>query len=292
MIRSFGAGAAILGCLAAAPLAAQGGALDQLPSHYAAWQGARVHYKSLGIGTTAVVFVHGWLSDLTVWRGQVPVVEGRVRAIFLDLPGFGRSDKPDLAYSMDYYAGAVDAVLRSAGVERAVLVGHSMGTPVIRQYYRKFPVKVAGLVFVDGALRSFFRDTVAARPFLARFEGPDYSKNVEGFLDSVSGASADSTLRIGLRRMALQTPKPVAVSAMRAQLDPAIWADDPVEVPALAVMAPNPGWTPEYVAYVRRLVPGIRYETIPGAGHYLMLEQPEQFNALLAEFLKARRLVR
>ncbi len=271
---------------------AQGAPLDHAPSRFAPYQGIRLHYKSLGSGPTAVVFVHGWACDLTVWRAQVPAVDGRVRALFLDLPGFGRSDKPELVYSMDYFAGAVDAVLRAAGVERAVLVGHSMGTPVIRQYYRKYPTKVIGLVVVDGALRAYFKDTVEAGPFLARFEGADYAANLVKMIDALLGPGADSALKASVRRMAAATPQRVAASAMREQINPAIWRDDPIEVPVLAVMSPSPGWTPEYVAYAKRLVPGIRYQTIAGVGHFLMMERPDEFNALLEDFLRSLRVIR
>lgn len=279
-------------CLATTPLVAQGGPLDQTPSRFASWDGVRVHYKSLGLGSTAVVFVHGWASELSVWRGQVPVVDGRVRAIFIDLPGFGRSDKPAARYTMDYFAASVDAVLRASGVERAVLVGHSMGTPVIRQYYRKHPGRVVGLVFVDGPLQPFFTDTAAARAFIARFEGPDYARNLGEMFDGLMGAHADPVLKAAIRRMALATPQQVAVSAMRGLLDPAIWGDDPIEVPVLAAMSANPAWTPAYVAFVKRLAPGVRYETIPDAGHFLMMERPDAFNVLLTEFLKARQVFR
>jgi pimeloyl-ACP methyl ester carboxylesterase len=279
--------------LLAPPVAeAQSPALDRTPSRFALYDGVRLHYKSLGLGATAVVFVHGWVSDLTVWREQLPVVDGRVRAIFLDLPGFGRSDKPDVAYSMNYFAGAVDAVLHAAGVERAVLVGHSMGTPVIRQYYRKFPAKVVGLVVVDGALRPFLTDTMKIRAFVAQFEGPDFAANLERMFDGLSGSAASPALKASLARMALATPQRVAVSAMRGQLDLAIWKNDPIDVPVLAVMSPNPGWSADYVAYVKHLVPGVEYETLEGVGHFLMLERPEEFNALLLDFLRSRRVLR
>jgi pimeloyl-ACP methyl ester carboxylesterase len=57
-------------------------------------------------------------------------------------------------------------------------------------------------------------------------------------------------------------------------------------------MAPNPNWTPEYVTYVKSLAPGIRYETVSGVGHFLMMERPEVFNALLVDFLRSQRVVR
>jgi pimeloyl-ACP methyl ester carboxylesterase len=283
---------AVLVAASAASLRAQGPALDHTPSRFAPYQGIRLHYKSLGLGTTAVVFVHGLNGDQTLWRGQVPAVDGRVRALFLDLPGFGRSDKPDVVYSMDFFAGALDAVIQAAGVQRAVLVGHSMGTPVIRQYYRRYPAKVIALVAVDGPFRSVFGDTAQARQFLARFEGADFAANVGEMFNGLIGPTADTTVRTAIWRAALGVPQRVAVSALRELLSPAIWRDDPIQVPVLAVMAPRPVWTPEYVTYVKHLAPGIRYEAMTGVGHFLMMERPEVFNALLVDFLRSQRVVR
>jgi len=277
----------------AGPIAsAQGPALDRSPSRFAPYQGIRLHYKSLGLGTTAVVFVHGLNGDLTLWRSQVPAVDGRVRALFLDLPGFGRSDKPDVVYSMDYFAGAVDAVIQAAGVQRAVLVGHSMGTPVIRQYYRRYPAKVIALVAVDGPLRSLFGDTAQARQWVARFEGADFAANIGEMFNGLIGPTADTTVRAAIWRAALGVPQRVTVSALRGLVSPSIWGDDPIQVPVLAVMAPRPAWTPEYMSYVKRLAPDTRYEALTGVGHFLMMERPESFNALLLDFLRMRRVVR
>jgi pimeloyl-ACP methyl ester carboxylesterase len=283
---------ALILAASAATLRADGSRLDRIKSRFAPYQGIRIHYKSVGSGSAAVLFIHGWICDMSVWRGQVPAVEGRVRALFVDLPGFGRSDKPDVPYTMEYLAGAVDAVMQAAGVKRAVLVGHSMGTPVIRQYYRKYPARVIALVAVDGALRSFFKNLEEAQPFLARFEGPDFAANVSRMMDGLLGDHVDPAARAEVRLVALATPQRVAASAMRGMLDPAIWGDDPIEVPMLAVMAPNAGWTADYVAYVKRLVPNIRYETMNGAGHFLMLERPAEFNSLLDDFLRSLGVVR
>jgi pimeloyl-ACP methyl ester carboxylesterase len=273
-------------------LQAQGAGFDRAPSRFALSSGVRIHYKSLGLGTTAVVFVHGWNCDLTFWRAQIPAVDGRVRAIFLDLPGFGRSDKPDVAYTMDYFAGAIDAVLQAAGVTRAVLVGHSLGAPAVRQYYRRFRSKVAALVVVDGPLRSPFGDSAQTARFVAQWEGPDYAERVSGMVDGLFATSADTVLRAAVKRQMQGTPQRVAASAMRGMADPAIWRDDPIEVPVLAVMSGRPLWSPDYVAYVKRLAPGVRYETMAGVGHFLMLERPAEFNAILDDFLREQRVIR
>jgi pimeloyl-ACP methyl ester carboxylesterase len=133
--RRFTVLAAVLICAfssAAAPAPAESA------SRFATLDGMKVHYESYGAGRDAVVFVHGWTCDLTFWKAQVPAFAAKTRTLAIDLPGHGRSDAPRTTYSMDLFARAIDAVMRDAGVDRAVLVGHSMGTPVVRQFYRRY----------------------------------------------------------------------------------------------------------------------------------------------------------
>lgn len=118
-------------------------------SRFALLDGAKVHYESRGEGEEALVFVHGWMCNGSFWRAQLPAFAEQ-RVIVIDLPGHGASDHPDVDYTMDHFARGIDAVLVDAKVEKAVLVGHSMGTPVIRQFYRRHPEKTLALVIVDG----------------------------------------------------------------------------------------------------------------------------------------------
>src|SRR6266513_3870738 len=106
----------------------------------AVYDGARVHYESYGKGKDAVVFIHGWTCDLTFWRSQAPVYE-KHRSLLVDLPGHGQSDKPDVPYTQERFARGAEAVMRAAGIERAVVVGHSMGGPVALTFLRLFPAK-------------------------------------------------------------------------------------------------------------------------------------------------------
>ncbi len=98
--------------------------------------------------------IHGWTCNLDNWRDQIPDFAKRGRMIAIDLPGHGLSVKPQITYAMDLFARAVDPVLRDAEVKRAVLVGHSMGTPVARQFYRRYPETTLAIVIVDGPLAS------------------------------------------------------------------------------------------------------------------------------------------
>ena len=114
--------------------------------------GNKIHYNSFGAGDEAVVFIHGWTCDSTFWKAQAPIYDKR-RSLLIDLPGHGLSDKPDIPYTMELFARAVDAVMTDGKVRRATLAGHSMGVPVICRVYKQAPEKVSALMAVDGFLR-------------------------------------------------------------------------------------------------------------------------------------------
>jgi pimeloyl-ACP methyl ester carboxylesterase len=273
--------------LAAGPAFADAPAdvLDKAPSKFAKNGDAKVHYKALGDGKTAVVFVHGWCCDLTVWRPQAAAFAGKARLVFLDLPGYGRSDKPKGEYTLDLFARGIDAVLKDAGVEKAVLVGHSMGTPVVRQFYRLYPDKTKGLVFVDGALRAFTKDKAEADKFLGMFQEETFKDTVPKFFDRMFRPDTPAAVRKQVEGMVAAADPRVAISSMKGMLDEKYWAEDPVKVPAQALMAKSPFWTEDYKAFAKKLVPELDYREFDGVGHFLFLEKPKEFNEALGEFL-------
>jgi pimeloyl-ACP methyl ester carboxylesterase len=278
--------------LAPARAAAPADVLDKAPSRFAKSGGLKVHYKSLGEGKTAVVFVHGWCCDLTVWRDQAAAFDRKMRMLFVDLPGYGQSDKPKMEYTMDVFAKGVEAVLRDAGVESAVLIGHSMGTPVVRQCYRQFPDKVKALVFVDGSLRPFSRDPAQLKQFASMFKEETFKETAPAFLARMLPADTPEALKDRIKQLVANADPHVAVSSMQGMLDLKTWTDDPVKVPAQALMAKSPNWTDDYKAYVKKLVPDLDYREFDGVGHFLFMEKPQPFNEALAEFLKKQGMIK
>lgn len=282
--------AAVLFAVALAPARAgwaQVDALQRTPSRFAVLEGARIHYKSLGTGRAAVVLVHGWACDLQVWQGQVAALDGRVRLVVLDLPGHGRSDKPVRSYTMEFLARGVNAVMESAGVDRAVMVGHSMGVPVIREFIRLFPKKVEALVGIDGALFFPGMDSAAVERQVGMFEGPGLAKAFDQMIAPMFPGADQAGLRRMVTQTAQTTPQHVVQSSIRGMMDRSIWRDAPISVPALVVMAKGTQWPADYRARVTALGPDVRYEELSGVHHFLMLERPDLFNPLLLEFLKS-----
>lgn len=261
------------------------------PSRYAKLDGARVHYKSFGKGREALVFVHGWTCNMDFWRAQVPAFEAKTRVIAIDLPGHGQSDKPHVDYSMDFFARSVDAVLQDAGVERAVLVGHSMGTPVIRQFYRKYPNKTLALVLVDGALRPF-ADEATMSKFIEPLRGPNYNEAAGQLVAGMLAPVSSPALREEIKSAMLSTPQHVAVSAMDGMASKVIWTNDKINVPVLAIMAKSPFWPADNEQFFRSIAPNLDYHMWEGVSHFLMMERPGEFNEALAVFLTKNGLLK
>lgn len=260
-------------------------------SRFVKLDGRRVHYENHGKGREAIVLIHGWTCDLGFWRDQIPDLSKRARVLALDLPGHGQSDKPEIAYSMDLFGRAVDAVMQDAGVDRAVLVGHSMGTPVARQFYRKYPQKTLGLVIVDGMLRPF-GDKQLMDTIMATLRAKDYKVQTGNIIDGMMGPEVTPALREQIKTSMLNTPQYVAVSAMEAMTDESIWKQDKVNVPVLAVLAKGPFWPADNEQFFRSIAPNLDYQMWTGVSHFLMMEKPKQFNDAVIAFVDKQGLLK
>jgi sigma-B regulation protein RsbQ len=238
--------------------------------------GAEIHSITAGSGPT-IIFVHGWTCDTSSWREQMPAFDDDYRVIALDLPGHGLSESPAGAkLSMDLFARAIEAVRAEAGAGQVVLVGHSMGAPVIRQYAIRYPERVAGLVAVDGPLDLGVLGAVGQLPTPT----PEVR---EAMIRGMFVPETPPALQQHILQMMLGASEATAAGAMAAMFDPSIRTDDVIDVPALVVVAgsnavPDP-------ASLRRVVPRAETAQVPGTGHFLMMEKPAEFNALLAGFL-------
>jgi pimeloyl-ACP methyl ester carboxylesterase len=250
------------------------------PASAASVDGANIHWTSKGSGP-AIIFVHGWTCDESSWQGQVPAFSQRYRVITLDLPGHGKSDLPKGGkFSMELFARAVEAVRSEAKVERAVFVGHSMGTPVIRTYALMYPARVAGLVLVDGLVQVAGAPTGFTPPPMVGKEGMQArDKMVRGMF----GPATTPQLQEHILKMMLGTKEATAAGAMAATWDQSWVKNDPITVPVLGVYAARPLASRETIA---RIFPKVEYHEIPGSAHFLMMEKPDEFNQLLGAFLR------
>lgn len=283
----------LAGCAGPPECRPPAGPLAAPKSHFAKFGTNKVHYVVEGSGRHAIVLVHCWSGNLGFWREQVPAFADKARLILIDLPGHGRSDKPHAAYTMDFFAGAVLAVMRDARVDKATLVGHSMGVPVICRVYHQAPQRVAALVAVDGWLCRPKATPEQAEQFIARFRPPDYRENTRQFVRTMSPVPGTEALCDRVTSEMLATPQYVMLGAMEGMFgaDQPDWDLRHANVPVLVINAPNPMWTDDYKEYARSLSSQTDYRAIDGAGHWLMLEKPADFNAALMDLLRKYDLI-
>ena len=244
----------------------------------------------------AVLFVHGYPFDRSIWSHQVAALDG-YRRIAPDLRGMGASDAPDLGYSMEIYAADLAALLDVLAVEEVVLCGLSMGGYIAFECLRRWRQRVRGLVLMDTRAEADTaegrkaRDAAAA---LARDGGADAV--TESLLPQVLGRSTRTGASITVERvrgMMSSTPVPGlvgALAAMRDRPDSSQLLSELAGVPTLVMVGEEDALTPPDVARAMAdRIPGARLVTIAGSGHLPPVERPVETTRALLEFLRTLR---
>jgi pimeloyl-ACP methyl ester carboxylesterase len=119
--------------------------------------GAKIHYLEAGSGPV-IVLLHGLGGDATNWTFNIAALSQKYRVIALDQIGFGKSDKPLINYRIGTFVDFLDAFLKELKIERASLVGNSLGGWIAAAYTLAHPEKVERLVLVDAAGFAFPKD--------------------------------------------------------------------------------------------------------------------------------------
>jgi pimeloyl-ACP methyl ester carboxylesterase len=258
------------------------------PAGAATVDGLRIHSTSTGKGQKTLVLVHGWTCDETSWAENVPELSKHYRVITLDLPGHGKSDAPkDGKVTMAMFAKAVEAVRAEQKVDKIILVGHSMGTPVIRQYARMYPQHVAALVLVDGAVvaPTPAGGRGAATPLdPATMSGADGLATRERFIRGMFTPKTPKDVQEHVLKMMLAAPAATAESAMRTTFDQAYASDEAMTIPAYGIFAER-SFALASAPFLKKVLPKIDYVEMPGTGHFVMMEQPQEFDRLLMKFV-------
>src|SRR5438046_2833198 len=122
------------------------GPVDKVASVY----GAKVHYVDAGTGSP-VILLHGLADDIGVWESAIAPLAAKYRVVALDQIGFGRSDKPLLNYRVSTFVDFLDGFLNELKIERASLVGNSLGGWVAADFALKHPDRIERLVLSDAA---------------------------------------------------------------------------------------------------------------------------------------------
>lgn len=267
-----------------------------LPAHPAAAATSRrvsVHGLELALDDRgsgpALLFLHGYPLDGSLWRHQAGAFPGW-RTLIPDLRGFGRSDAPDLGYSMATYADDLAAMLDAIGVDEVVLAGLSMGGYVAFEFIRRHRPRVRALALVDTRATADSAEGRKGREIAmadAREGGAPLI--AEQMLPKLLAKSAPHALSEKVREVMAGAPVPGllgALAAMRDRPDSTDLLAGLKGLPTLVVVGAEDVLTPPREAEgMAKAIPGAKLAIIPNAGHLAPLEQPEAFNRHLAALL-------
>lgn len=251
-----------------------------------------LHVVDQGRSSLAIVFIHGFPLTHAAWRDQADLLRPIARTLLYDQAGFGESPGHPFPATFESYVDDLEHLLRDREVPRAVLCGLSMGGYVALRATERFPERVAGLVLCDTRSEADSDEAKLKRHAgILKIEKDGLSSYLDGFEQSVLGPTTLQT-RPDVRRRAralmdrnppASLQRALAAMASRTDTTASLAA---IRVPALLLVGEEDSVTP--VAAARAMherISGSRLETIPRAGHFSNLENPDAFNQALRSFV-------
>jgi pimeloyl-ACP methyl ester carboxylesterase len=270
-------------------------------SCFAEVDGLSLHYVEQGSGAP-VLLLHGWPTSAYLWRNIIGAVGEDNRAIALDLPGFGRSDKPlDASYSFRFFDRALTGFLERLGIERVGLAVHDLGGPVGLYWASQHPERVTKLALLNTIV--FSKPSWAVVAFVASAKLP----GIRSWLTSPAGIRF--AMRLGVHEKGRLSDEairayqqPFETGDARRALRKAGTGLHPggmkevekwlagVRVPVRLLYGERDRILPDVAKTMRKVreqLPQSELSTLPDCGHFLQEERPEQIGEALASFFAA-----
>ena len=273
-----------------------------LPSdRYVTVEGHRVRYWEEGAGP-AIVLVHGLANSVITWRKNVEALAQDFRVIALDLPGHGLSDMPKVRFDLPTGAAFVASFLDELGIDRAHLVGNSMGGAVALELALARPERVASLTLADSAglgreISLVLR--LGSLPLLGEYARRPTLKGVRNLVRWLVYDPAlvdEDELPLRLFYLKREGSAQALLGFLRTGVGlfgqrPATRRDavlPSVSVPTLIVWgAQDPLFPIRQAEQAVSAVPGAKLHVFDACGHWPQYEHPEAFNRLLGEFVSS-----
>jgi pimeloyl-ACP methyl ester carboxylesterase len=252
--------------------------------------GARLHYRldgTLESHHPALLFIHGWCSNLGHWSPQVKRFSRTHRILRVDRRGMGRSSTPGTGHTAAQHAADIAEVVRAAGLERVVVIGHAGGGASTLELARSQPDLVEAAVLVDTGLyplpdlddpSSAFGSVLAS--MIQALSGPDARRAFEQMYRGFFSPHCDRIVADRAVGDAMRTPIEVAIAELRGMAVSTEAIARGIAQPALWLTA-----TRADQAYIADRLRDVVFGQVVGSGHFPQLEVPEQTNGMIATFI-------
>ncbi len=248
--------------------------------------GVALSYKEAAGGELSLIFVHGWCCDHTYFAPQFEHFRRKHRVVAVDLRGHGQSDKPQQRYTIEGFADDVAWMCDQLGVEKPVVIGHSMGGIVAFDLACRYPTLPSAIVMLDAGVVLLARARAAAPHLVEKLRGPNYREVLRQYVaNSLFIPTDDEQRKERILEDMSSSSQDVMVSAMESLRDyDAAAVAEGCAVPALYIATDEPLPRTD-MGHFHELVPRLMDGKTVGSGHFCQLEVPEQLNAMIERFL-------
>jgi pimeloyl-ACP methyl ester carboxylesterase len=250
--------------------------------------GVEIRFDERGGGSPALIFVHGWGNNRSIWEAQVAYFSEQYKVINIDLPGFGESGGNRQVFTIESYGEDVATVIKRLDLDRAVLIGFSMGARVVIETADRVPEVVEGLILIEDLhdveaptpatavanIERFYMDLVTSPSNEKLVKSGFYTKNTEASFLRISSMLEDAP-RVGWSE--------ALVDSIRWKNEECSRLLGQIRVPISAIYSEL---RPPNVNAFQKYVPSFQARIIPDTGHLVMWDAPEQFNSVLEESIQ------
>ena len=249
--------------------------------------GVRISYSDQGRGKPAILLVHGWSNDNTIWDRQLPILSEKYHVVAIDLAGHGKSGSNRKEWSMSAFGEDVAAVVRKEKLKNVILVGFSIGGAAILEAAKIVPDKVSGLILVDAL------NNPEEQYSFSEIHGIEMA-----YMDLAENPSNDKAMALGFYiRNPQQSFQKMYKMLDRDQTgwreslrDFFRWSNKDcigsLEAASAPIIAINGDHTNTLTDNFRKYVPSFEVKILSGTGHILMWDVTEEFNRVLEESIQ------
>jgi len=248
--------------------------------------GVSLRYDRAGSGP-AVLLIHGWTFNRTVWERQVVALRDRHTVITVDVRGHGESSHPRTGYSVPALAGDLEHLVRALNVPRIALVGWSMGGIIAMELAHRLGTRASALGLVSTTAGGLGEAKDELAKMTAAIDG-DFRAFVREFAPRLFKAGAASPLCAWAVSQMQKTPAHVASASLEtlasADLRPLL---KKITTRTMVFHGRDDGITPLAGAEdIQKAIKGAALTVFDESGHAPHLEEPDAFNGALAGFLR------
>ncbi len=268
--------------------------------------GERIAYVDVGNGSKTLILIHGLGSYLPAWKKNIPELSRHYRVIAIDLPGYGKSDKLPHSGMMTYYASVVNDFIKTLGLGKVVLGGHSMGGQISMVTSLYYPDVVEKLIlaapagferFTEGQ-KQWFRNVMTVRGVMLTSVEDIVSNLAYNFYFLPEDAEFMITDRIAMRSANdFRAYSYAVVQSVNGMVDEPVFEYlHLIKHPVLILYGENdnlipnrflnPGFTETIARSGAEKIPDSRLVMIPKTGHFVQFEAWEIFNREVISFLE------